>query len=307
MKSGDSVVEPDSILAPDGRFYHGYKDGKYFLPNDADEQDRLDFQHAGVMLLLDGRLACAPVRQPRHVMDVATGTGIWALEFARQNPGSHVIGTDLSRIQPDLEATVPNCEFIKEDAEEEWMYEHKFDYVHLRFVGSCFHSHRTVLRHAFDNMNPGGWIEYQDSLPELYRLGGSAEGSAVKKWCDLMVRGAATMGRDLLVPMHYNNWLIETGFVDVHEEMIPAPFNTWPADPKLKEVGKYSSLNWRTGVLASTRRIVMTTGDISPSELDLLAKEVKAEILDEKNQMFAPFFVVYGRKPFDGEIEKSST
>lgn len=32
---GTSVVEPDSILGESGRLYHGYKDGKYLLPNDA--------------------------------------------------------------------------------------------------------------------------------------------------------------------------------------------------------------------------------------------------------------------------------
>lgn len=32
---GNSVVEPDSVLGESGRLYHGYKQGKYFLPNDA--------------------------------------------------------------------------------------------------------------------------------------------------------------------------------------------------------------------------------------------------------------------------------
>lgn len=32
---GTSVVDPDSVLGESGRLYHGYKEGKYFLPNDA--------------------------------------------------------------------------------------------------------------------------------------------------------------------------------------------------------------------------------------------------------------------------------
>lgn len=32
---GMSVIDPDSVLDESGRLYHGYKDGKYFLPNDA--------------------------------------------------------------------------------------------------------------------------------------------------------------------------------------------------------------------------------------------------------------------------------
>lgn len=33
--AGTSVVEPDSVLGESGRLYHGYKEGKYLLPNDA--------------------------------------------------------------------------------------------------------------------------------------------------------------------------------------------------------------------------------------------------------------------------------
>jgi hypothetical protein len=33
--AGSSVVEPDSVLGESGRLYHGYKEGRYFLPNDA--------------------------------------------------------------------------------------------------------------------------------------------------------------------------------------------------------------------------------------------------------------------------------
>lgn len=32
---GSSVIDPTSVLGESGRLYHGYKDGKYFSPNDA--------------------------------------------------------------------------------------------------------------------------------------------------------------------------------------------------------------------------------------------------------------------------------
>jgi hypothetical protein len=34
VPTGSSVVEPDSYMDESGRTYHGYKQGKYFLPND---------------------------------------------------------------------------------------------------------------------------------------------------------------------------------------------------------------------------------------------------------------------------------
>lgn len=39
-----STVPDQSSIEEDGRQYQAYRDGKYLLPNDGSEQDRLDFQ-----------------------------------------------------------------------------------------------------------------------------------------------------------------------------------------------------------------------------------------------------------------------
>lgn len=57
------------------------KVGEYYLPDHATEQTRLNFQHDMVRLILDGELGRAPVKNPVNVLDVATGTGIWAMQY----------------------------------------------------------------------------------------------------------------------------------------------------------------------------------------------------------------------------------
>ena len=80
---------------------------------------RQDLQHHLCLLSLNGRLHLAPTGEKlQDVLDVGTGTGIWAIEFgifdnrlpddfadriqATQNPTANVIGSDLSPIQPTL-------------------------------------------------------------------------------------------------------------------------------------------------------------------------------------------------------------
>lgn len=68
-------------------------------------------------MAMDGRLHCAPFdRQnpPRKVLDIATGTGAWAIEMGDVYPEAQIIGTDLSPIQPAF--VPPNVRFFVEDS-----------------------------------------------------------------------------------------------------------------------------------------------------------------------------------------------
>jgi hypothetical protein len=58
----------------DGRTFHRYKQGKYHLPNDLQEQDRLDLQHAIYLMTTGGRLHLAPITSDvKEVLDIGTG------------------------------------------------------------------------------------------------------------------------------------------------------------------------------------------------------------------------------------------
>ncbi|RKK74578.1 hypothetical protein BFJ71_g17250 [Fusarium oxysporum] len=89
-----------------GRTYHRFKDGKYNLPNDERENERLDLQHHVFLRTFDNKLGLAPPNLPgsnvERVLDVGTGTGIWAIGFADDHPEAKVLGIDLSPIQPSL-------------------------------------------------------------------------------------------------------------------------------------------------------------------------------------------------------------
>ncbi|EEH37563.2 hypothetical protein PAAG_07981 [Paracoccidioides lutzii Pb01] len=153
-----------------GYGYHGLKDGAYLLPNDRREQDRMDLQHFIYCPVLDGRLYCAPLkRDPGRELDLGTGTGSWAVEFADQHPTTEVLGSCFERDPPlplhphlhlwrysnikekeeknnptkphpmPLHPTPQNCTFDIDDFETEWTYPTKpqtglYDYIHAREI-----------------------------------------------------------------------------------------------------------------------------------------------------------------------------
>jgi ribosomal protein L11 methylase PrmA len=91
-----------------GRRYHAYKAGRYVFPNDEKELERMDIEHHNQGLQL-GALHLAPIGRPQRILDVGTGTGVWAIDVADQYPSAIVVGIDLSPVQATW--VPPNVKF----------------------------------------------------------------------------------------------------------------------------------------------------------------------------------------------------
>lgn len=58
-----------------------------------------------VGLILGGKLGLAPVRNPKNVLDVATGTGIWAIEYGKPHRIMLFVFPPSDNLQP---RSIPN-------------------------------------------------------------------------------------------------------------------------------------------------------------------------------------------------------
>lgn len=89
----------------------------YAYPNDEQERKRLEFQNMIVVELLGKKQFLAPwtdEHPPNRVLDIATGTGHWAIDIGDQFPEAQVVGIDLSPIQETH--VPPNVWFYIQDA-----------------------------------------------------------------------------------------------------------------------------------------------------------------------------------------------
>jgi SAM-dependent methyltransferase len=138
------------FLVENGRTYHAYKAGIYLLPNDEEEQNRLDLQHHLFIMTYGDKLFNSPDLGNKYhrVLDIGTGTGIWAIDFADEHPTAKVFGIDLSPIQPEF--IPPNVEFQVDDLQQEWTFRDMcFDFIHARGMAGSFKDWQYVFREAF--------------------------------------------------------------------------------------------------------------------------------------------------------------
>ncbi|KAL1643065.1 hypothetical protein SLS58_005034 [Diplodia intermedia] len=236
----------------------------YNLPNDEIEQERLDLQHVMWLMVHHNALHLSPIppQSTHRVLDVGTGTGAWAIAFAERHPAAHVVGTDLSPVQPAF--APPNCEFLVDNAERDWAFgggRKKFDFIHARMLCMGMRDWPRFLRQCRDNLAPGGWLELREmtfpwAMVDDDDGAGDGRDSALLRWSEDVRRGAAGAGIDTAACRDFDTHLRALGFVRIRKERPAWPLGGWPRGWKEKLLGGYALRNLETGLAAISTAVV---------------------------------------------------
>ncbi|KXH66660.1 methyltransferase domain-containing protein [Colletotrichum salicis] len=211
--------------------YHAFRGGAYYAPNDENELDHLDFLSTLIFKAI-GKLYLAPIEQNKthRILDIGTGTGIWAMEMGDLFPNAEILGNDLSANQPTW---VPsNVKFEVDDVESPWLHSTKFDYIFCRSMAGAIADWPKLIRNMYNNTNAGGWVEFQD-WDLLYR---SDDGSITDehesfKMNKTFISTCRQIGREPCPGPLFKDWVTEAGFTNITHETYKLPIGTWPKDP----------------------------------------------------------------------------
>ncbi|KAF2649012.1 S-adenosyl-L-methionine-dependent methyltransferase [Lophiostoma macrostomum CBS 122681] len=274
-----------------GRRYHGFKDGKYILPNDDEENDRLDLYHHLQTLRLDGELHLAPLVNPQRVLDIGTGTGIWAIDM-------EILGNDISPIQPSL--VPPNVKFEVDDVEDEWVYSTKFDYIHCRYMTCSLRDWPKLMRQAYKYTKPGAWAEFQDFDDRFYTTSGDfTTDNIVGQWSTMLREGVKKLGLEANPGPQLEGWMKDAGFINVSAKCLPLPVGTWPKDKRLKEIGAFNLIQYLDNLEGINLRLMSIAYGWSADEIKVYCAKLRSAFKNPKLRIQHNYFVVYGQKAED--------
>jgi SAM-dependent methyltransferase len=196
-------------------------------------------------MLFGDKLFEAPLEKPpTRVLDVGTGTGIWAIDMSDAYPSAEIVGTDISPIQPMW--VPPNCMFHIEDAQLEWTYApESFDFIHIRALYGSISDWSELYKQAYRTVTPGGWFEdFEFNITMLSDVPEVRDDPKhiFKRWAEIFFEAADRMGRTLRIGEggRMRRLMQEAGFADVVEKNYKVPCGQWSSDPTMKQIGAYN-------------------------------------------------------------------
>ncbi|KAG0650174.1 Methyltransferase LAE1 [Hyphodiscus hymeniophilus] len=283
-----------------GHRYHKFREGTYNFPNEESEQEREDMKHA-MMVNLCQKLHFAPLGDnPQHILDMGTGTGIWAIEMGDLYPGANVLGVDLSPIQPEW--VPPNVRFMVDDVESPWLRpRNHFDYIHGRHTVMAIRDWPKLMRRVLDHLKPGGWFELQEihHYPQCHD-GSMPPDHPVTQYWAYIIEGLAQLGVNFNATLLLADMMREAGFVNVTTRIFHVPIGVWPRNKVLKMVGLY----WRTILIDGLDPIAtgpMTRGlKWKKEEVDVWLAHVRKAYMDSWVHAHMPLHVICAQKPEAG-------
>lgn len=257
----------------------------YFLPKDAEEDSRLNFQHRALYAAI-GNHYLAPLKQETDtILDVGTGTGIWPVEMSRLFPQAHIIGLDVSSASFQYVSTAMYTFMLGDILQGLPFPEKQFEFVHQRLLVAAIPTAHwpTVINELIRVTRPGGWIEVLEIGVTIKNAG--SETARLLAW---MGERSKERGFDMGMVSQLGQVLIEAGVQDVEIHHIPAPLGAWGG-----HVGSMLKANVLSA-FSALKGAYCTQAQMSPAQFDTWVGDVAEEW--ERLHASYVFHAAYGRR-----------
>ncbi|KAG5660131.1 hypothetical protein KAF25_003653 [Fusarium avenaceum] len=291
-----------------GRAYHSNPyDSSDSIPTDEQALENFDLMHHFSTLLTNDKLYLAPVKEDiQKVLDIGTGTGLWAIDYADEHPNTTVIGTDLSPTQPAW--IPPNLKFEVDDCTTPWKWDaNTFDFVHMRYLFGAIADWTALFKEAYSATKPGGWVESCESEPMTHSDDGTVANDGLTAlggiWDKVFIEGGRITGCSLSVLTEdlQMKAMKEAGFVDIQEAFYKVPFGSWPKDARLAEIGQFAKLSLESDLVGYSQMIWQEVLKWPAHEYQIFLHQVRQDLRNKKLHPYFEVRFVWGRKPEQGE------
>lgn len=207
-----------------------------------------------------------------------------------------VLGVDLSPIQPKW--TAPNVKFEIDDIEAEWSFTKRFDFIMGRYLMNGLRNYKAVIEQAYNNVNPGGWVKFQDMEITMRSDDDTLrQDSQIVQLTRIAMMAHNSCGVEHSPGPKLKGWFEQVGFVNIQHHVVKLPWGFWPKDPVMKEIGVYNLQQFLNGIEAFALQPLRQVLGWKEEEFMDFMERVRKELKDPKIHGYYDLHVACGQKP----------
>lgn len=237
--------------------------------------------------------------KPKSVLDIGCGSGAWAIAYASEHPEAQVTATDV--FPPNLFSPPDNLTVVADNAEHDWSFDEKFDYIHVRMLTLAIRDWPAFLSRCWKHLYRAGWIELEHtSSPYVTENRAvNCENSVFLLVGFLYYEASLRNGIDRMAAHHHTDRLKLQGFVNARQEVFKWPTNgKWQSDDRLKMMGDMICENWSKPSRTVAPKVFKATFQMEEEKANDLVKAMLDEIEnDTEKRMSFPMVVTVAQKP----------
>ncbi|KAG7130943.1 Secondary metabolism regulator LAE1 like protein [Verticillium longisporum] len=218
----------------------------------------------------------------KRILDIGTGTGIWPIQLGDEYP----------------EWAPPNVKFLVDDVELDWAEPEPYDHIHCKYMAGSIKDWPRLVQQIYDNLKPGGWVEFQEAENTLLSEDGSLKPyNAMVVMMEGLKDACNKIGRTMDPAPSFRGWVEGASFENVNSQIFKLPVGSWAKDPMLKECGTLMRINFLDGVEGFTAALFRDVLLWSQEEVSVLNAQVWTAVRDRDIHPLFNVHVVTGQKP----------
>jgi len=175
------------------------------------------------------------------------------------------------------------------NAEHDWKFDHKFSYIHTRMLTLGMHDWTRFFKQAWDNLEPGGWLETSEvQFPGRRADAEDQRDSPFIQWGEHVSAGAQVAGIDAAASEKFTDQLQTQGFTNVDRVNVQWPVKPWARGEKSKYLGKLLYRNTLDAVPAIATGVFTKCLGWDKGQVDAFCKTVIKDVDDKNSHFYYP-------------------
>jgi len=237
------------------------------------------------------------IRNPRTVLDLATGKGAWAVDIAQEfATADEVVGVDIKSSAPIIYPS--NCRFETGDVCKGIRYPaNYFSFVHSRAMKTVVVDWPSYLADIFRVTASGGHIQLTEMAMTFASQNGSLGNDSGLKVMERTLQKYALIKRfDFQIGSKLSALVESAGFHSVEEKVVKVPIGGWQSESRLVKVGTLMMEHLIEAVGVWERHCMVEIG-VPEDTVDMYIEKVRRELKDPRYQLTVMAYYVTARKP----------